>query len=219
GSPAAAMRAGLGFVPEDRKRQGLVLSLRALENVTLPALPALARLGWIRGGSERALAAESFDRPRVRAPDLDFVTAGLSGGNQRQLVLAKWLALRCRVLILDEPTRGVDVGAKAEIHALVASLAAEGTGVLLISSELQELVSLSTRLLVLRDGRLVGELARDEADEEALLSLMAGLGPEGPRLRIWSQTRVARPLARSPCTFAQTSYFSTVSPQRFRRIS
>jgi ABC-type sugar transport system ATPase subunit len=184
GSPAAAMRAGLGFVPEDRKRQGLVLSLRALENVTLPTLPALSRLGWIRGGSERALADETFARLRIPPPDLDFVTAGLSGGNQQKLVLAKWIALRCRVLILDEPTRGVDVGAKAEIHALIASLAAEGTGVLLISSELQELVSLSTRLLVLRDGRLVGELAREEADDETLLALMAGLDPEGPRLRI-----------------------------------
>ena len=118
-----------------------------------------------------------------RRPISTAVTAGLSGGNQQKLVLAKWLAARCRVLILDEPTRGVDVGAKAEIHALIGKLAAEGTGVLLISSELPELVALSTRILVLRDGRLVGELPRASADQESLLRLMAGLDPGGPRLR------------------------------------
>ena len=155
----------------------------ALENVTLPTLRSLARAGWLRGGAERALAADAFARLRVRPPDLDVVTAGLSGGNQQKLVLAKWLAARCRVLILDEPTRGVDVGAKAEIHALIGRLAAEGTGVLLISSELPELVALSTRILVLRDGRLVGELARAEADPESLLRMMAGLDPRGRRLR------------------------------------
>jgi ABC-type sugar transport system ATPase subunit len=183
-SPAEAMRAGVGFVPEDRKRHGLVLSMRALENVTLPTLRSLARAGWLRGGAERSLATDAFARLRVRTPDLDAVTAGLSGGNQQKLVLAKWLAARCRVLILDEPTRGVDVGAKAEIHALIGRLAADGTGVLLISSELPELVALSTRILVLRDGRLVGELARDDADQESLLRMMAGLDPAGPRLRV-----------------------------------
>ncbi len=182
-SPVEAMRAGVGFVPEDRKRHGLVLGMTALENVTLPTLPALARGGWLPAGSERALADDAFARLRVQTPDLNAVTAGLSGGNQQKLVLAKWLAARCRVLILDEPTRGVDVGAKAEIHALIGKLAAEGTGVLLISSELPELVALSTRILVLRDGRLVGELPRASADPESLLRLMAGLDPGGPRLR------------------------------------
>ena len=182
-SPAEAMRAGVGFVPEDRKRHGLVLSMRALENVTLPTLRSIARAGWLRAGAEKSLAADAFTRLRVRTPDLDATTAGLSGGNQQKLVLAKWLAARCRVLILDEPTRGVDVGAKAEIHALIGRLAAEGTGVLLISSELPELVSLSSRVLVLRDGRLVGELARAEATPQSLLRMMAGLDPLGPRLR------------------------------------
>src|SRR5262249_20323886 len=158
-SPAEAMRAGVGFVPEDRKRHGLVLSMRALDNVTLPTLRSLARAGWLRGGAERALAADAFARLRVRSPDLNSLTAGLSGGNQQKLVLAKWLAARCRVLILDEPTRGVDVGAKAEIHALIGRLAAEGTGVLLISRELPELGSLSTRRLGLRAVRPCGQLA------------------------------------------------------------
>ena len=182
-SPVEAMRAGVGFVPEDRKRHGLVLGMTALENVTLPTLPALARAGWLPAGAERALADDAFARLRVQTPDLNAVTAGLSVGNQQKLVLAKWLAARCRLLILDEPTRGVDVGAKAEIHALIGKLAAEGTGVLLISSELPELVALSTRILVLRDGRLVGELPRASADPESLLRLMAGLDPGRPRLR------------------------------------
>jgi ABC-type sugar transport system ATPase subunit len=182
-SPAEAMRAGVGFVPEDRKRHGLVLSMRALENVTLPTLRSLARAGWLRGGAERDLAADAFARLGVRTPDLGALTAGLSGGNQQKLVLAKWLAARCRVLILDEPTRGVDVGAKAEIHALIGRLAAEGTGILLISSELPELVALSTRVLVLRDGRLTGELPREKAEPESLLRMMAGLNPGGRRLR------------------------------------
>jgi ABC-type sugar transport system ATPase subunit len=169
------MRAGLGFVPEDRKRQGLVLGMRALENLTLPSLPSLARSGWIRAGAERALADETFRRLKMRSPDLGYVTVGLSGGNQQKIVLAKWLAARCRVLILDEPTRGVDVGAKAEIHALIAALAAEGTGILLISSELPELVSLSSRIMVLREGRIAGELSRAEADQESLMRLMAGV--------------------------------------------
>jgi len=201
GSPSAAMRAGMGFVPEDRKRQGLVMSLPALHNLTLPTLgfrnprrvpdlprrasaskprfrsreSDLASLGWILPGRERALAADAFSRLKTSPPDLDYVTAGLSGGNQQKIVLAKWLAARCRLLILDEPTRGVDVGAKAEIHALVGALAAEGTGVLLISSELPELIALSTRVLVLREGRLVGELERAEVQQPALLRLMAGL--------------------------------------------
>jgi ABC-type sugar transport system ATPase subunit len=182
-SPAEAMRAGVGLVPEDRKRHGLVLSLRALENVTLPTLRSLARAGWLRTGAERSLADDAFARLRVRAPDLGALTAGLSGGNQQKLVLAKWLAARCRILILDEPTRGVDVGAKAEIHALIGRLAAEGTGILLISSELPELVALSTRILVLRDGRWAGELAGADAEQETLMRMMAGVDPSGPRLR------------------------------------
>jgi ABC-type sugar transport system ATPase subunit len=174
GSPVAAMRAGLGLVPEDRKRQGLVAGLSALQNLTLPTLEQLSRLGWIRSGAERARAREVFARLRLQPPDLDAPVGGLSGGNQQKIVLAKWLAARCRVLMLDEPTRGVDVGAKAEIHALIRDLAAEGAGILLISSELPELLALSTRMLVLRQGRLVGELARG-ADQEALMRLMAGV--------------------------------------------
>jgi len=173
--PRAAMRAGLGLVPEDRKRQGLVLSMTALANTTLPILDSLSRWTFIRRRAERALVSTYFERLRVRAPGVDVVTAGLSGGNQQKLVLAKWLAARCRVLMLDEPTRGVDVGAKAEIHALIDELASSGSGVMLISSELPEVLNLCTRIIVLREGRIAGELLRASATQDALMRLMAGV--------------------------------------------
>jgi ABC-type sugar transport system ATPase subunit len=176
-TPRGAMGLGLGLVPEDRKRHGLVLGMSALHNTTLPILERLARLLCIRRPAERALAADYFQRLRVRAPGLDVRTAGLSGGNQQKIVLARWLAAQCRILVLDEPTRGVDVGAKAEIHGLVDDLAAKGAGVILISSELPEVLNLSTRILVMRNGRVAGELARAQATAPALMRLMAGVEP------------------------------------------
>ncbi|HXW07606.1 MAG TPA: sugar ABC transporter ATP-binding protein [Vicinamibacterales bacterium] len=173
-TPADAMRLGIGLVPEDRKRQGLVLTMSAAANTTLVILRELARLTFVRTDAERDLARQYFDRLRVRAAGLDVSTAGLSGGNQQKLVLAKWLAARCRVLILDEPTRGVDVGAKAEIHGLIDELAAAGNAVILISSELPEVLNLSTRIVVLREGRIAGELPRERATQFGLMRLMAG---------------------------------------------
>ncbi|HXU61261.1 MAG TPA: sugar ABC transporter ATP-binding protein [Polyangia bacterium] len=173
GSPVAALRAGVGLVPEDRKRQGLVLDLSGQENVVLPILPEVARWGWLRPAAARARVEAAFARLKVKIPDLTTPAIGLSGGNQQKLVLAKWLAARCRMLILDEPTRGVDVGAKAEIHALIRELADAGTAILLITSELPELLALSTRFLVMRDGHLAGELPGG-ADQAALMRLMAG---------------------------------------------
>ena len=173
-----AMTHRIGFVPEDRKKQGLVLSMRTRENATLPTLDRLARLGFVDRPAERATVSTYFDRLRVRATQ-ESVTAALSGGNQQKIVMAKWLAAQCDVLILDEPTRGVDVGAKAEIHAWVDKLASEGVAVLLISSELPELLNLSSRVLVLRSGLVVGELEREAASQDALLRLMAGLEARG----------------------------------------
>jgi len=175
GGPRGAMRAGLGLVPEDRKRQGLVLSMTALANTTLPILGHLSRWSFIRRRSERSLVRTYFERLRVRAASVDVVTAGLSGGNQQKLVLAKWLAAKCQVLLLDEPTRGVDVGAKAEIHALIDELASRGAGVILISSELPEVLNLCTRVIVLREGKIAGELPRAAATQDALMRLMAGV--------------------------------------------
>lgn len=174
-APSDAMALGLGLVPEDRKRQGLILDMSARNNTTLPVLEELARATFIRHDAERALAASFFERLQVRASAQDVRAASLSGGNQQKLVLAKWLARRAKILILDEPTRGVDVGAKAEIHALIDELAREGSAILLISSELPELLRLSSRILVVRGGRVVGEVLKDAATQDGLLRLMAGL--------------------------------------------
>jgi ABC-type sugar transport system ATPase subunit len=175
GSIDAALAAGIGLCPEDRKRQGLVLSMACAENTSLAALPKLTRAGFIRFGKERAIVCEYVSQFRVKTPSLDAPIAGLSGGNQQKIALAKWLARRCNILIVDEPTRGVDVGAKAEMHALLDQLACEGAGVIVISSELPEVMALSRRILVMREGRLAGELTRDRFSQETLMRLMAGL--------------------------------------------
>ncbi len=163
------------MVPEDRKRHGLVLMMNARENISLPTLERFARRGWVRPAAERRAAQTYFDRLRIKAPSTESVVAGLSGGNQQKVVLGKWLAADCRVLIVDEPTRGVDVGAKAEIHSLIDELAHKGNGVLLISSELPEVINLSTRILVLREGRIVSDVPRSQATQELLVRLMAGI--------------------------------------------
>jgi ABC-type sugar transport system ATPase subunit len=175
GSIEHALAAGLGLVPEDRKRQGLVLGLNCRENTTLAALPLLTRLGFVRSSAERVVAAKYAQRLRVKTPSLEAITASLSGGNQQKIALAKWLARDCDVLLIDEPTRGVDVGAKAEIYQLLDELACEGKALLVVSSELPELISLCRRILVLRAGRLVGELPRAAFSEAALMQLMAGM--------------------------------------------
>jgi ABC-type sugar transport system ATPase subunit len=173
-SAGDAMQNGIGFVPEDRKRQGLVLSMRTSENATLPILNRYAHAGWIDRAAERSVVTATFERLHVRATP-DAVTESLSGGNQQKVVLSKWLAANCDILILDEPTRGVDVGTKAELHAWIDQRAAEGAAVLLISSELPELLNVSTRIIVLRAGRITGEVAREGATQDGLLRMMAGL--------------------------------------------
>jgi ABC-type sugar transport system ATPase subunit len=174
-SAARAIDAGIGLVPEDRKRQGLVLSMTVLDNATLSILQRLTRFLFITRGAERVVARPYFERLRLKTPSLETLAAALSGGNQQKIVLTKWLAARCPVLILDEPTRGVDVGAKAEIHALIDELAAAGSAIILISSEMPEVLNLSTRILVFRDGRIAGELSRADASQDALMRLMAGV--------------------------------------------
>jgi ABC-type sugar transport system ATPase subunit len=175
GNAAAAIARGIGLVPEDRKRQGLVLSMDVLNNATLSILPMLKRFGFVTRAGERHAAQPYFERLRVKSPRMDTLVAALSGGNQQKIVLTKWLAARCPILILDEPTRGVDVGAKTEIHALIDELAAAGNGIILISSEMPEVLNLSTRILVFRAGRIVGQLPRAQASQDALMRLMAGV--------------------------------------------
>jgi ABC-type sugar transport system ATPase subunit len=174
-SPREAIRHGIGLLPEDRQRQGLVLTMSCGENLSLSMLQRLKRRLFIDHHAERRLGDGYFDRLRIRAPGIDAPIAGLSGGNQQKIAIAKWLAPECRILILDEPTRGVDVGAKAEIHGLIDRLAMEGHAILLISSELPEILNLSTRIIVLAGGRIVGELPRERANQESLMRLMANV--------------------------------------------
>ena len=174
-SPRDAIALGLGLVPEDRKHQGLVLSLLARENISLPFLTRFSRRGIVRRIAERRVVHEYSDSLRLSRAKLEVEARQLSGGNQQKLMFARWLAAGSRVLLLDEPTRGVDVAAKAELHHWIRRLAAEGHGVLLISSELPELLALSSRVLVLRSGRLVGEVDAASTTQGELLRLMAGL--------------------------------------------
>jgi ABC-type sugar transport system ATPase subunit len=175
GNVRDAMQRGVALVPEDRKRQGLVLMMGGRQNFSLAMLRRLRRWGILDKSRERRLASDSFQQLRVKTPSLDFPVANLSGGNQQKVALAKWLARGAKLLIVDEPTRGVDVGAKAAIHGIIDDLARQGIGIMLISSELPELLNLSTRVLVMRQSRLVGELSRQQLSQERVLRMMAGV--------------------------------------------
>ena len=169
-SPADAIRAGVVYFPEDRKRQGLVLGMRIRENVTLPILERLAGGGLIRRDDERDVARQAATRADIRPPEIERRTAHLSGGNQQKVVLAKWLLTDAEVLIFDEPTRGVDIGAKTEIHRQIRALADAGKAVLVISSELPELIALADRAVVMREGRVQGEI-QEPLTPEAVMAL------------------------------------------------
>lgn len=174
GSVKNALRAGVGMVPEDRKRQGCVLGMSCRENISMAILDRLGHVGFLDQKQEKSIAAASIDQLRVKTASMDAPVNSLSGGNQQKIVIAKWLANGGKLLIVDEPTRGVDVGAKAAIHALLDELAGKGLAIMLISSELPEVLNLSHRILVMREGRLAGELAKADASQEAVLRLMAG---------------------------------------------
>jgi ribose transport system ATP-binding protein len=176
GSPRGAIAAGIGLVPEDRKLQGLILHMLVRENTTLANLAEVTRAGFISRRRERSVARRYIDELSLRPPETDRQTLHLSGGNQQKVVLAKWLFTRSRVLMLDEPTRGIDVGAKVEIHRLMRALADSGAAILMISSELPEMLKMSDRVLVMRDGRIAGELSRAEASEERIMVLATGAG-------------------------------------------
>ena len=175
-SVRGALRAGVGLVPEDRKRQGCVLGMGCDANISLAMLPRLSRAGFLDRAEEALVAGRYFKQLRVKAASLEAPVSSLSGGNQQKVVLAKWLARGGRLLIVDEPTRGVDIGAKAAIHGLIDRLAMQGLAIILISSELPEVINLSHRVLVMREGLIVGELARPQATQEAVLRLMTGTG-------------------------------------------
>jgi len=173
-SPHDAVAAGLGFVPEDRSTQGLVLKLPVLENIVLATLDVHARGGWVDKRGMRQTAEDFVEKLHIRTPHLQQKAMFLSGGNQQKVVLAKWLALRPKILIMDEPTRGIDVGAKAEVHALMSRLAQEGIGIIMISSELPEILGMSDRILVMHEGRVAGILDRADATQELIMAYASG---------------------------------------------
>ena len=173
-SPSEALGAGIAYVPEDRHLDGLVAGFSIAENVTLPILPRLFPRFFTNGSRERNLASGYAERLKVRATGVDSLVEALSGGNQQKVVLAKWLATNPRVLILDEPTRGVDIGAKVEVHRIISDLAASGLGIILISSELPEVLAMSDRIMVLHEGRISAEIPRAEATEERVMFAATG---------------------------------------------
>lgn len=187
-SPSAAVHLGIGFAPEDRRREGLALSRSVLENVSLAILRRLSRFHFVQRHVERRLVSGYVDSLRIRTASLDQEVGKLSGGNQQKVVLARWLAARPKILILDEPTRGIDVGTKAEIYRLIDGLANDGLAIMLISSELPEIMAISDRIYVVQHGRIAGEIPGAEATEENILSLAvaASLTPQ-------SQHQVADP--------------------------
>jgi ribose transport system ATP-binding protein len=172
--PSHAIAAGLLLVPEDRRYHGLVLEDSVRHNIGLPSLDRLSFLRLVASGREGRLAEEMRLRLRIRTPSLRQSVGVLSGGNQQKVVLGKWLARKPRVMIFDEPTRGIDVGAKSEIYALMDQLAGEGVAVLMISSDLEEVLGMSDRVIVLHEGQIAGELSRDQLSEEAIMHLATG---------------------------------------------
>jgi rhamnose transport system ATP-binding protein len=174
-SPRAALRRGLAYLPEDRLQQGLVQPMSVSNNISMAVLPRLTPAGVLRPRRERRLAQHFVDQLKIRASSVAQVVKSLSGGNQQKVVLAKWLAAEPRILILDEPTHGVDVGTKADVHRTISHLATQGLTILLISSELPEVLGMSDRVLVMREGRLVAELSRAEATQERVVRAAAGV--------------------------------------------
>jgi len=173
--PADAIALGLYLVPEDRKRSALVLDMTIRENVSLADVARFAHRGWVQRGAEGAVADREMKRLKIKAPGIETPVVTLSGGNQQKVVLAKWLSMRPRLIVFDEPTRGIDVGAKAEIYTLMRGLADDGVGILMISSDLEEVLGVSDRIAVMHEGQIAGTLERPAFSEEAVMHLAVGL--------------------------------------------
>lgn len=173
-SPKAAMQYGIAYVPEDRHQHGLVLDFSIMSNMTLPILQQVSKLGAVDRRRERAIATDYSQQLHVRSAGIDQLVKALSGGNQQKVVLAKWLITHPSILILDEPTRGIDIGAKAEVHRIISDLAVKGLAIILISSELPEVLAMSDRVLVLHEGRIAGAFDRAEADQEKVMFAATG---------------------------------------------
>ena len=173
--PEDAIRLGIAYVPEDRGRQGLITAMNVGQNVSMTRLKQLTRGPFLDFKAEKTLAEDYVARLRIKTPNVRETVRNLSGGNQQKIVVAKWLATKPRILIVDEPTRGIDVGARAEIHRLIVSLARdEGLAVVVISSDMQEVLRLADRILVMHEGRVTGEFTRANATQESVLTAALG---------------------------------------------
>jgi len=172
--PNKAVARGIGFALEDRKAQGLFLNQDICRNITISAHKKVAKKGFINAGKEKTLAQYYFNEMRIASPDIYKICKYLSGGNQQKVVLAKWLATDCKILFLDEPTRGIDVGAKYEIYVLMNKLVQSGVSIIMISSEMPEAIAMADRILVMHEGRITGELSYDEVNEEKIMKLASG---------------------------------------------
>ena len=173
-SPRDAMRQGLVYVPEDRQHHGLLMSMSISQNMTLSILERLSPRGWLKNTEEKTVSQEYVQKLRIVLRHVGQAVRELSGGNQQKVVLSKWLLTMPKVLILDEPTRGIDIGAKAEVHHLMGELAAQGLAILMISSELPEILAMSDRIMVMREGRIVAEMEKADATQERIIAAATG---------------------------------------------
>ncbi|GAX90747.1 sugar ABC transporter ATP-binding protein [Effusibacillus lacus] len=174
--PVDAIRAGIALVTDDRKDEGLVLPLSVKENLSLPNLPSLSSFGFVKKRKEQELSSSTIKQLLIKTPNAEQAVESLSGGNQQKVVIGKWLATQPKILILDEPTRGVDIGAKKEIYDLMNQLAEQGVAIIMISSELPEVLGMSDRILVMHEGRITGEFTREEATQEIIMHAATGGG-------------------------------------------
>jgi len=179
GSPADAVSNGIVYVPEDRGKQGAITDLPIFQNITLPSLDRTSKNGFIRLAEEFKLARKYTKRIDLRAASLDTNVENLSGGNQQKIVIAKWLATQPKVIIMDEPTKGIDIGSKAAVHEFMAELADQGLAVIMVSSEIPEILGMSNRVIVMREGRIVSELTGNELKPETLVQYAAGINEKG----------------------------------------
>jgi rhamnose transport system ATP-binding protein len=173
-SPKAAMRHGLAYVPEDRRQQGLIMDFSIAANMTLPIVQQVSKIGGVDRQRERSIATNYSQQLQIRSTGIQQLVKALSGGNQQKVVLAKWLITNPSILILDEPTRGIDIGAKAEVHRIISELAAKGLAIILISSELPEVLAMSDRVLVMHEGRVTGIFKHNEANQERVMFAATG---------------------------------------------
>ncbi len=173
-NPREAIAAGLALVPEDRKEQGLIIDMAVADNLSLASLERDQKKGFLNFGAEKAISEEMVARMRIKTPSDRQIVRFLSGGNQQKVVIGKWLAMKPGVLLLDEPTRGIDIGAKQEIYALMEELAGQGVAILFVSSEMEEVLGMADRVLVMHEGALTGELSRSDMSEEAIMNLATG---------------------------------------------